>query len=584
MAISQRKTIVELNPSERDTLLARAADSNLDAADLKRIREVFESYAYVSALLERKDLSLARLKRLLFGASTETSANVLGTGPAEVAEIANVAGEGAASPAAEVANNSRPANSTAVKKRRGHGRNGAKDLPGAERVSVRLAGVQPGAACPACGSGRLYEQTAPGVMIRFVGQAPVRATIYELQKLRCQLCGKVFTAEPPVEAGSRKYDPTVGSLIGLLKYGHGFPLNRLAKMQGDLDVPLAISTQWHLIALATDDYQPVYDELLREAAQGELLMNDDTTARILAWMGKRRSKTAADAASARTINTPASSPGHETLEPDALETTMLSDERTGLYTTGIVAERGARRIAMFFTGRRHAGENMRDLLRRRAAELPPPIQMCDALSRNYPAGFQTVVGNCLAHARRMFVDVKDRFFAECERVLKALADVYAVDGRAKEEGLSAEKRMRLHQELSGPVMESLHQWLKEQIEQRRVEPNSALGAAFEYLRRHWTKLTLFLRVPGAPLDNNMVERALKKAILHRKNALFYKTEHGAAVGDVHMTLIHTCELCDTNPADYLTALQRNAQAVAAAPAEWLPWNFRDAITGHSSSS
>ena len=144
--------------------------------------------------------------------------------------------------------------------------------------------------------------------------------------------------------------------------------------------------------------------------------------------------------------------------------------------------------------------------------------------------------------------------------------------------------MRLHQELSGPEMESLHQWLKEQIEQRRVEPNSALGAAFEYLRRHWTKLTLFLRVPGAPLDNNMVERALKKAILHRKNALFYKTEHGAEVGDVHMTLIHTCELCDTNPADYLTALQRNAQAVAAAPAEWLPWNFRDAITGHSSSS
>ena len=80
-------------------------------------------------------------------------------------------------------------------------------------------------------------------------------------------------------------------------------------------------------------------------------------------------------------------------------------------------------------------------------------------------------------------------------------------------------------------MEDLREWLKEQIEQRLVEPNSGVGAAIEYMRRHWTKLTLFLRVPGAPLDNNVVEPALKKAILHRKNALFFKTDRGAQVGE-----------------------------------------------------
>ena len=107
-------------------------------------------------------------------------------------------------------------------------------------------------------------------------------------------------------------------------------------------------------------------------------------------------------------------------------------------------------------------------------------------------------------------------------------------------------------------MEELHAWLTRQFEERLVEPNSSLGGAIAYMLKHWEKLTLFLRVPGAPLDNNICERALKKAILHRKNALFYKTANGAHVGDLFMSLIHTCELCGANPFDYLTELERHA--------------------------
>jgi len=69
--------------------------------------------------------------------------------------------------------------------------------------------------------------------------------------------------------------------------------------------------------------------------------------------------------------------------------------------------------------------------------------------------------------------------------------------------------------------------------------------------------------------------------LHRKGSLFYKTVRGAEVGDIYMSLIHTCRLCDVNPFDYLNALQQRAQEVIGAPAQWLPWNFREQLAGGS---
>src|SRR6187549_4078614 len=126
-------------------------------------------------------------------------------------------------------------------------------------------------------------------------------------------------------------------------------------------------------------------------------------------------------------------------------------------------------------------------------------------------------------------------------------------------------------------MQQLHAWLSRQFEEKRVEPNSALGGAIRYMLRHWEKLTLFLRQAGAPLDNNLCERALKKAILHRKNALFYKTQNGARVGDLFMSLIYTCQLNYANPFDYLAELQRHAKALANDPQLWMPWNYRAAL-------
>jgi hypothetical protein len=194
------------------------------------------------------------------------------------------------------------------------------------------------------------------------------------------------------------------------------------------------------------------------------------------------------------------------------------------------------------------------------------------------------VAHCLAHARRHFVDVYERFPDPCRHLLEALAVVYRNDALARERRLSPEARLQFHQHESQPTMQQLHDWLKRQFEEKLVEPNAALGGAIRYMLKHWEKLTLFLRQAGAPLDNNVCERALKKAILHRKNALFYRTPHGARVGDLFMSLIYTCQLNEANPFDYLTALQQHADSVAASPELWMPWNYHAARTNVSAAT
>jgi transposase len=537
--------IIEMNDHKQQELLRRLEGAGLEEGDVKLIRAVFESYAYLTELIDDKNTSITRLRKLLFGARTEKTASVVGRD-----QPAQTANPSAPAQAASTELASLSAEEPAERKK-GHGRNGADSYPGANRVPVPHESLQPGDPCPDCERGTVYAMSHPGVLIRFVGQPPVAATIYELQKLRCNLCGQIFTAQSPPAAEGEKYDDTVASMVALLKYGTGQPFHRQDRLQKSLGVPLPASTQWEIVSAQAPALAPASDELIRQAAQGTLIHNDDTTVKILELVHAKK-KTAS---------------GEEDPSPD-------SSERTGTFTSGIIATSAGHRIALFFSGRKHGGENLADVLRQRASDLPPPIQMCDALSRNLPKEFATIVANCLAHGRRQFVDVSDRFPEETRYVLEALEVVYRNDSQARQRQMTDEERLAFHQAESGPVMDQLRTWLSQQFEERRVEPNSGLGAAINYLVRHWEKLTLFLRQPGAPLDNNICERALKKAILNRKNAYFYKTRNGAAVGDQYMSLIHTCELNGVNPFDYLTALLRHADEVAAAPAAWMPWNYR----------
>jgi hypothetical protein len=322
------------------------------------------------------------------------------------------------------------------------------------------------------------------------------------------------------------------------------PFYRLEQLQGSCGVPLPASTQWEIAEQMADQIYPVYPELIRQAAQGDVIHNDDTTMKILALMQQND----------------------------------LQDqsERKGIFTTGILSIVNDHKVALFFTGRKHAGENLADLLQQRHSGLSPPIQMCDALSRNTSDAFKSILANCLAHGRRKFVEVALNFPEQCRYVIETLAQVYKNDQIAKEQDMTADQRLHFHQSKSGPLMDDLKTWLNDQLDQKKVEPNSGLGQAISYMLNHWKPLTLFLRVPKAPLDNNICERALKKAILHRKNALFYKTENGARVGDLFMSLIYTCNLAGANPFDYLTKLQKHSSELADHPEKWLPWNYKTA--------
>jgi hypothetical protein len=178
------------------------------------------------------------------------------------------------------------------------------------------------------------------------------------------------------------------------------------------------------------------------------------------------------------------------------------------------------------TGRTHAGENLAAVLAQREEQRPPPLHMCDGLAQNTPKGQATVACQCTVHARRNFVEIQSDFPEECRKVIDLIAEVYRVEKQIKADGLTAQARLEVHQAQSQPIMEQLKAWLTQQVEDRKVEPNSNLGQAIRHMQDRWQGLTQFLRAPGAPLDNN-TERILKRSILHRKNSLFYRTQRGA---------------------------------------------------------
>ncbi len=519
---------VEIKMEEFDSLLERALQAPLSEEECAKLRAALETLIYLTESLESRGATIDKLRRILFGASTEKTRKVLKREPEA----------GAAREAQD------------RKKPKGHGRNGAESYTGATKVKVGLESLKSGDTCPGCGRGKVYASVDPGFLVRITGRAPIGAKVYEIEKLRCNLCLEVFSAPTPPGVGEEKYDAESGSMMALLKYGSGVPFYRLEHLQESLGIPLPASTQWDIVRKVAAAALPAHKELIRQAAQGDVLHNDDTTAKILALMKEY--------------------PARERAEQESGE----DSRRTGIFTSGIVSTREGQKIALFFTGRKHAGENLADVLAQRASELGPPIQMCDALSRNMSEELHVILGNCTAHGRRQFVEVAGNFPSECRYVLETLAAVYRNDALAREQGMSPQERLVLHQTNSGPLMEKLQMWFDEQFAQRKVEPNSGLGKAISYMQKHWKKLTLFLRVPGAPLDNNICERILKKAILHRKNALFFKTVNGARVGDVLMSLIHTCELSGSNPFDYLTQLQKHARALALNPQDWMPWNYR----------
>jgi len=383
------REVIEVNLEEWQALLERARQEALDEESYEKLQAALRAFRHLTELIGEKDTTISRLRAVLGKPSTEKTSKVLQQAGLEPSAKSHPTPGGKGSPGEKV--------------KPGHGRNGAAAYQGAERIKIPHASLKPGDHCPECMKGKVYVRKEPALRIRVVGQAPLAATAYELESLRCNLCGEVFEAAAPEGVGEKKYDESAAAMIGLLKYGSGVPFYRLAGLEASLGIPLPPATQWEIVQETAEVFQPAFAELICQAAQGEVFYNDDTAMKILELA-------------------PASPPSTEGEEEPA-----SSRNRTGLFTSGIVSTWQGRRMALFFTGRRHAGENLAQVLAHRAAGLAPPIQMCDALSRNFPKlpkPLEIIVGICNAHSRRRYVDVVPNFPEPCRYVLESLGKVY----------------------------------------------------------------------------------------------------------------------------------------------------------------
>lgn len=526
------------NPVEIEALIARLEQGELRAGDAQLLGRLLRLLLRLIALLQQKNASLARLKRMLFGPGSDRRGS---TGP-QPASGADVESDSAAPDSTTGAAPDEPhkAQSKVVGRKAGHGRKAASAYTGARVVICRHPAFKVGDHCPDpyC-RGHLYSVEPPAIFIQLTGQPLVGATRYEQEVLRCSACQERLTAPLPAGVAPQKYDPTCDVSLALAKYGAGLPLYRLARLQESYGVPLPESVQFERCEVVADAALPVFLYLRRLAANGEVIFSDDTRVKILSCLRENKE--------------------------------LKESERRATHTTGMVIEVGGQRIALYANGRRHAGENLDELLKGRSAGLDKPIQMSDALAANWSGDEETIEAKCLAHARRKFIEIEAIFPSECAVVLNAIAQIYETD--AGTQGMEAGQRLRLHQMKSGPVLKELREWIEAQFAERLVEPNSSLGQALRYVLKHWAGLTRFLSVANAPLDNNEAERALKRAVLLRKNALFYKNEHGASVGAILLSLIETCRLNEVSAWAYLLWLMRHRAEARANPSASLPWTY-----------
>lgn len=520
---------LDFTPEEIDLLLSRIENRQLEAADFPLLAELLRAMIWLQGSLAEKELSIARLRNI-FGIKTETAKKLSG-----LLKKGNKNKEENKTDASDTLNNSEEPTPP-----KGHGHRNSSDYQEARLIKIAHESLKRGNICPKCQKGKLFN-LSPGTVIRITGQPWLNVDIYKPERFRCPVCQDVFTAKLPEELYTEtRADSTAKAIVSILKYRGGVPFYRQEQIQNILGNPISDSEIWEMTQDVAECLEPIFTELCRITANCPCISNDDTTARILSLMKENEIK---------------------------------KPERTGLFTTGILGKMEDKQIALFFTGRKHAGENLNDVLDNRDSDLPVPIQSCDALSRNNPKDHKTHQAYCHAHARRKFYEIASNRPKECLNVVSSYNIVFLNDKIARERGLTPEERLEWHQEKSAPVLNELKAYCEELVNTKQIEPNSSFGKALQYLNNQWNGLTLFLRIPGVPISNNDNERQLKRAVLNRKNAYFFKNETGAKIADILMSVIETCALNNINAYNYLIAIQKNRKKVLENAKSWLPWNY-----------
>ena len=510
--------IKELTEGELKALYERI-DKNQTKEDAELIKSSIKFTFWIQKKFKETGITLSKLKRLLFGSKSEKSEE-----KNDEDERDNHGNKG---------DNKNLGKSSKPKKIKGHGRMSHEAYKNARSESIKHEFYKAGDKCPLECDGRLYN-IEPGIIMRIYGQSEADVAKYEVEKLRCSSCLEIFTADTE-KIGDKKYDEEFKAILATKKYFGGMPLYRQEqyfKMQG---VPLPDSTQWDLIEEVGDAAYPAFQYLEKLAANGKIVYQDDTKYKILNLVKESDS------------------------------------ERSGVYTTNLTTETDKGIIALYYTKNKHAGENLEELLKLRTIE-DKIIKMSDALSSNNVKA-ETIECHCLVHARRKFIEIKDYWPKEASYVIELIQEIYKNEKKVRKDKMNGVQRLLYHQKHSLPIMVEYKKYIEKLLLKNKVEPNSSLGDAINYSLKNWEKLTKFLSVADAPIDNNEAERKLKIAIRTRKNSLFYFNLHGALIGSILMSIIATCLAAGVNAIKYLTELQKNREKVLKNPEAWMPWNY-----------
>ena len=522
------KTFTHLDEQGLDALIQRVSDAKehglaLSPEDTQLLLDALMTLAQLQERLQDKDVTLHKLRKLLGMVRSSEKLRDL------------VAGQPPKSPSSAKPSAKKKAPAQAVN-------------PRCEQH--KLDALAKGDTCPKCITGKLYK-FEPASLLRIEGHSPFTPVLHLCERLRCNACGAFYTAELPQEvladgAADQKYGYSARSLMALNKYFGGTPFHRQESLQHLLGVSISASTVFDQCEYVANAGQPVFKALKALAADAMHYHIDDTTNRIVDQkpiLKKRRSN------------------GKETL-------------RSGVYSSGLIASLNTGQdIILYQTDVGHAGEFLDDILRQRSPGRAPPTVMSDALSHNLVTTASTQTTLCNAHGRRQFVDVINPFPDEVAWVIEQYGQIWHHENTIEALGLNAAERTAYHRAHSLPVMASLRQWGEEKLASGAVEENSGLGKAIGYFNRHYNRLTGFCGIEGARLDNNVMEQHLKLIVRNRKNANYFKTAAGAAIGDVITSIIATCASAGVNVLEYLIAIQSNQKAVTANPSQWLPWNY-----------
>lgn len=527
---------VELSQEAHNELMQRLASDTLTADDRALLGKCLNFMAWLQDQLQYAKINLDKLRKLFNiipgNGQRHNKKKDLDSPALDLKEVSDNKDENDA-----VDINKADGKQPESRSRKG-GRLPASGYVADETISLSYEYGQTGSPCPDGCGGRLYHY-GESVVIRITGQGFAKVTQFNLEQLRCNRCGELKTASLPA-AYQQKYDARFKAILSLQKYYLGTPFYTIERFQSAIKQPLPDATQWMLCEEVADCVYPIRRILERLVAADDKVSYDDTRVRILSHL------------------------------KSIMDNPKM--KRRGCYTTAVLGAHQDHPITLFYSSPKHAGENMASILSLRDKALPPIKTMSDALSANLTHDFKVILCHCLSHGLRKFSELEYVFPEGCQFVLQILRKVYYFDEQTKKMG--DDERLFYHQQHSLPLMNTLYAWLNQQRDERRVEPNSPLGKSINYMLRHWHALTQFTRVPGALIDNNHVERALKMPIRTRKMAMFHKTEHGAYVAALLMSLIQTAIDNNANPVDYLTALQENKSHVFKEPQLWLPWNYK----------